>query len=221
MREKGTNHQRETKRGKKRAMGSASYQTVREEGCRRCLWVTAQRWRARRLCCQSKAPGRWVWGRTVEKKGDRKCISRRTPLSPGERLTTEALLSLTHTEDEKTFPLPAEGTETNWTPPTPTPRHCFMTMLPVSSAGWIWSGVSAVLRSSRRRLPGTPRSETNICCLSATRFPPVNTGRICCRSSPSIFTCLPPRRTWKTPPPVTGVHRISAAPSSSLCVLDA
>lgn len=39
-------------------------QTVLEEGCRRCPWVTAQRWRARRLCCQSKAPGRWVLGRT-------------------------------------------------------------------------------------------------------------------------------------------------------------
>lgn len=61
----------------------------------------------------------------MEKKGDRKCISRRTPLSPGERLTTEALLSLTHTEDEKTFPLPAEGTETNWTPPRPHPKALF------------------------------------------------------------------------------------------------
>lgn len=62
------------KRGKKtqKQSAAASYQTVLEEGCRRSLWVTVQRWRARRLCCQSKAQGRWVLERTVERKREKK-----------------------------------------------------------------------------------------------------------------------------------------------------
>lgn len=60
------------KKNKWRILKAASYQTVLEEGFRRCPWVTVQRWRARRLCCQSKARGRWVLGRTVERKWEKK-----------------------------------------------------------------------------------------------------------------------------------------------------
>lgn len=103
------------KKNKWRILKAASYQTVLEEGFRRCPWVTVQRWRARRLCCQSKARGRWVLGRTVERKWEKKKKVYITRLSnPGEHTPfskpwiTEALLllflfvSATCTETQKT-----------------------------------------------------------------------------------------------------------------------
>lgn len=118
-------------------MDSASYQTVLEEGCRRCPWVTAQRWRARRLCCQSKAQGRWVSGRTVEEKRNRKYITHHKPPKSwwthaffkdldnrGFVVTVLVCVSNIHRGiKKKDFSIPCWDTNwsagTNWIPPPP------------------------------------------------------------------------------------------------------
>lgn len=90
------------KEHKRKDPAAASYQTVLEEGCRRCPWVTARRWRARRLCCQSKARGRWALGRTAERKTEKEKenYTSQALSNPGEHTPfsktriTEALLLL-------------------------------------------------------------------------------------------------------------------------------
>lgn len=109
---------------RKQVKNSASYQTVQEEGCRRCPWVTAQRWRARRLCCQSKAQGRWVLGQTVGSRRNRKKMvlhitscsnpGEHTPLfkdtdNEGFAVTVLVCVSSMHSKQEKNnFPTPDE-----------------------------------------------------------------------------------------------------------------
>lgn len=62
---------KEAAKQRQREAGGASHQTVLVEGCLPRLWVAAQRWRARRLCCRSRAPGRWAWGPTAREEGQR------------------------------------------------------------------------------------------------------------------------------------------------------
>lgn len=148
------------KKNKWRILKAASYQTVLEEGFRRCPWVTVQRWRARRLCCQSKARGRWVLGRTVERKWEKKKKVYITRLSnPGEHTPfskpwiTEALLllflfvSATCTETQKNPPFYpvlrcnywSAGTNCPPLQPSKSPtEHNFMTMPHVCSVGNEW-----------------------------------------------------------------------------------
>lgn len=218
---------------RKRVTDSASYQTVLEEGCRRCPWVTAQRWRARRLCCQSKARGRWVSGRTAEEKRNRKYITHHKPPKSwwthaffkdldnrGFVVTVLVCVSNIHRGIKKrTFPFPVE-TQTDLqaqigSPPPHSQNPQLRTILwqcrlDIKWRRWEQRFVSVVLlvHSRRRRLPDTPDSLIPISAVYqqlihmwGMSFPPVNTGRICCRSSRTIFMGLPRRRIWRTPPP--------------------
>lgn len=94
-----------------------THQTVLEEGCHRCLWVTAQRWRARRLCCRSKARGRWASEQTVKQKiysSSQEARSWQTHTSfhrhGQKRLCCDCFcLNLQHTQEKQiTAPFPAE-----------------------------------------------------------------------------------------------------------------